>query len=85
MRLIPDGAVIRTRLDCKATNISILAVMGGAARDGQKMLLFIRNMGGESTAAWHQFLGDLDACRLRRPEFLIADGAPGLEAAFISL
>ena len=41
------------------------------AMDGQKVLLSIRNMGGESTAAWRQFLDDLDARGLKRPEFVI--------------
>ncbi len=35
-------------------------------------------MGGESTAAWRQFLDDLDVRGLKRPEFVIVDGAPGL-------
>lgn len=61
-------------------------------RDGQKVLLSIKNMGGESKAAWAAFLGDLDALALKRPEFAIipsrrllanacqaTDGAPGLE------
>ncbi len=53
--------------------------------DGQKVLLSIRNMGGESTAAWrrsgglrgrtaatvHPHLDDLDARGLKRPEFVI--------------
>lgn len=50
VRLILDGTVIRTRLDRKATNISVLAAIG-VRRDGQKVLLSIRNIGGESTAA----------------------------------
>jgi putative transposase len=48
VRLILDGTVIKTRLDKKATNISVLAAIG-VRRDGQKVLLSIRNMGGEST------------------------------------
>ncbi|MCA3475483.1 MAG: IS256 family transposase [Rhodobacter sp.] len=84
VRLILDGTVIRTRLDRKATNISVLAAIG-VRRDGQKVLLSIRNMGGESTAAWRQFLDDLDARGLKRPEFVIVDGAPGLEAALVAL
>ena len=79
-----DSTVIRTRLDRKATNISVLAAIG-VRRDGQKVLLSIRNMGGESTAAWSQFLADLDARGLKRPEFVIVDGAPGLEAALGAL
>jgi putative transposase len=84
IRLILDGTVIKTRIDKKATNISVLAAIG-VRRDGQKVLLSIRNMGGESTAAWRQFLDDLDARGLKRPEFVIVDGAPGLEAALVAL
>jgi putative transposase len=84
VRLILDGTVIRTRLDRKATNISVLAAIG-VRRDGQKILLSIRHMGGESTAAWRQFLDDLDARGLKRPAFVIVDGAPGLEAALTAL
>jgi len=84
VRLILDGTVIKTRIDKKATNISVLAAIG-VRRDGQKVLLAIRNMGGESTAAWGQFLADLDARGLQRPEFVIVDGAPGLEAALVAL
>jgi transposase-like protein len=84
VRLILDGTVIRTRLDRKAANISVLAAIG-VRRDGQKILLSIRHMGGESTAAWRQFLDDLDARGLKRPDFVIVDGAPGLEAALTAL
>ena len=84
VRLILDGTVIKTRIDKKAANISVLAAVG-VRRDGQKVLLSIKNMGGESTAAWSAFLGDLDARGLKRPEFVIVDGAPGLEAALVAL
>ena len=84
VRVILDGTVVKTRIDKKATNISVLAAIG-VRRDGQKVLLSIRNMGGESTAAWRQFVDDLDARGLRRPEFVIIDGAPGLEAALVAL
>jgi len=84
VRLILDGTVIKTRLDRKATNISVLAAVG-VRRDGQKVLLSIKNMGGESKAAWAEFLADLDARGLKRPEFVIIDGAPGLEAALVAL
>ena len=84
VRVILDGTVIRTRLDKKAANISVLAAIG-VRRDGQKILLSIRHMGGESTSAWRQFLDDLDARGLKRPDFVIVDGAPGLEAALTAL
>lgn len=84
VRVIFDGTVVKVRLDRKATNISVLAAIG-VRRDGQKVLLAVKNMGGESTAAWRQFLDDLDARGLRRPEFVVVDGAPGLEAALTGL
>jgi transposase-like protein len=46
VRLILDGTVVKTQLDRKATNISVLAAIG-VRRDGQKVLLSIKNMGGE--------------------------------------
>ena len=51
VRLILDGTVVRVRLDKKATSISPLVALGVRA-DGQKVLLAIKNMGGESEAAW---------------------------------
>jgi putative transposase len=84
VRLILDGTVVRVRLDRKATTISLLVVLG-VRRDGQKVLLAIRNMGGESEAAWRAVLDDLVGRGLRTPEFLITDGAPGLERALAAL
>jgi putative transposase len=83
-RLILDGTVVRVRLDRKATSISLLVVLG-VRRDGQKVLLAARNMGGEGEAAWRAVLDDLVARGLRTPAFLIADGAAGLEKALAAL
>jgi putative transposase len=80
VRLILDGTVVRVRLDRRATAISLLVVLG-IRRDGQKVLLAVRNMGGESEAAWRSLLDDLISRNLRAPEFVIIDGAPGLEKA----
>jgi putative transposase len=80
VRLILDGTVVRARLDRKATSISLLVVLG-IRRDGQKVLLAVRNMGGESEAAWRSLLDDLILRSLRAPDFVIIDGAPGLEKA----
>ena len=84
VRLILDGTVVKARIDRKATAISVLVAIG-VRRDGQKVLLAIRNMGGESTAAWRAFLDDLDARGLKAPEFVIVDGGQGLEAALAEL
>jgi transposase-like protein len=84
VRLILDGTVVRVRLDRKATTISLLVVLGVRA-DGQKVLLAIKSMGGESTEAWRAVLDDLINRGLRRPEFLIVDGAPGLDKAIAAV
>ncbi len=84
VRLILDGTVVRVRLDRKATNISLLVVLG-VRRDGQKVLLAVKNMGGESEAAWRGVLDGLIARGLRTPEFLITDGGAGLERALAAL
>lgn len=84
VRLILDGTVVRVRLDRKATSISLLVVLGVRA-DGQKVLLAIKSMGGESTEAWRAVLDDLIRRGLRHPEFLIVDGAPGLENAIAAV
>ena len=80
VRLILDGTVVRVRLDRKATSISLLVVLG-VRRDGQKVLLAVRNMGGESEAAWRSLLDDLVSRGLPEPGFVIIDGAAGLEKA----
>ena len=76
VRLILDGTVVRVRLDRKATSISLLVVLGVRA-DGQKVLLAIKSMGGESGEAWRTVLDNLIKRGLQRPEFLIVDGARG--------
>ena len=84
VRLILDGTVVRVRLDRKATSISLLVVIG-VREDGQKVLLAVKNMGGETAEAWRAVLDDLIDRGLRRPQFLIVDGAPGLERALAAV
>ena len=84
VRLILDGTVVRVRLDRKATSISLLVVLGVRA-DGQKVLLAIKSMGGESAEAWRSVLDGLIRRGLRRPEFLIVDGSGGLDSAIAAV
>ena len=84
VRLILDGTVVRVRLDRKATSISLLVVLG-VRQDGQKVLLAIKQMGGESAEAWRTVLDDLIKRGLRRPELLIVDGGSGLESAIAAV
>jgi transposase-like protein len=84
VRLILDGTVVRARLDRKATAISLLVVLG-IRRDGQKVLLAVRSMGGESEEAWRAVLDDLIVRGLKKPELAVVDGAAGLEKALVTL
>jgi putative transposase len=82
VRLVLDGTVVR--VDRKAAALSLLVVLG-VRRDGQKVLLAVKNMGGEGEAAWRAVLDDLVARGLRAPTFLIVDGAAGLARALAAL
>ncbi len=84
VRLILDGTAVRVRLDRKATSIALLVVIGVRA-DGQKVLLAVKAMGGESSEAWRAVLDDLIARGLRRPAFLMVDGGKGLESAIAAV
>jgi transposase-like protein len=84
VRLILDGTVVRVRLDKKATSISLLVALGVRA-DGQKVLLAIKNMGGESEAAWRTLLDGLIARGLTPPQLVIVDGGSGLDKALAAL
>ena len=57
----------------------------GVRRDGQKVLLAVKNMGGETEAAWRAVLEDLLARGLKPPALVIVDGGKGLEAALAGL
>jgi transposase-like protein len=84
VRLILDGTVVDVRLDRKATAISLLVVIG-VRMDGQKVLLAVKSMGGESSEAWRSVLDDLIDRGLRRPDLLIVDGGQGLEKAIATV
>jgi len=84
VRLILDGTVVRVQLDRKATLISLLVVLG-IRQDGQKVLLAVKNVGGETAEAWRAVLDDLIKRGVRKPEFLIVDGGSGLDAALAAI
>jgi putative transposase len=84
VRLVLDGTVVRVRLDRKATSISLLVVLG-VRDDGQKVLLAVKNLGGETKESWRTVLDDLIKRGLRKPEFLIVDGGSGLDGALAAI
>ena len=83
-RLILDGTVVRVRLDKKATSISLLVALG-VREDGQKVLLAVKNMGGESAEAWRALLDDLVKRGMQTPDLVMVDGGKGLDAALAAL
>ena len=84
VRLILDGTAVKVRLDERVTAVSLLVALG-IRRDGQKVVLAIENMGGESEAAWRQVLEGLASRGLGKPELVIVDGGKGLEAALAAV
>lgn len=84
VRLILDGTVVKVRLDHRVTALVILVALGVRA-DGQKVLLALKTMGGESEAAWRELLEGLVGRGLRPPEVVIVDGGQGLHAALRAL
>ena len=83
VRLILDGTVVRVRFDRKATSISLLVVLGvrgrpeGAARDQEHGRRGRRGL-AHCPRRSHQ-------ARAQASEFLIVDGAPGLDKAIAAV
>jgi hypothetical protein len=77
-------SIIERRLDKKASSISLL-VAPGLRADGQKVLLAIKKIAGESEAAWQALLDDIVKRGLKAPELVIVDDASGLENALAAL
>jgi putative transposase len=78
--LVFDGTVVRIRLDRKATAISLLIALG-VRRDGQKVVLAIKHMGGERQHAWRAVLDDLTGRGLVQPDLVVDDGGKGHSGA----
>ena len=69
IRLILHCTIVRVRLDKKATSISLRVALG-VRQASQKILLAVKNMGGESEAAWRALLDDLVKRGLKTPELV---------------
>jgi len=80
VRLILDGFSVRCRVGNEVLRMSVLMAMGVLA-DGQKVLLAVHGMGGESKAAWKDVLEDLTGRGLGCPALCMIDGSKGLRAA----
>jgi putative transposase len=83
--LAADALIAGTYLAGTNTRRVRRALAAPVREDGQKVLLAIKSMGAESAEAWRAVLDDLIKRGLRRPEFLIVDGAPGLDKAIAAV
>ena len=53
----------------------------GVRPNGAKVVLALRLVSDETTAAWRTLLEDLIRCRLARPQLVISDGSAGAQMA----
>jgi transposase-like protein len=78
--LLLDAIAVKVRIDRRVACVPVLVAMG--VRDtGEKVLLGLRLMGHESTAAWTTFVEDLVARGVTDPALVILDGNAGLRHA----
>jgi putative transposase len=78
--LVLDGTVVRVRLDRKATSISLLVVLG-IRRDGQKVLLAVRNRAARARRPGAVCWMIWSSMVWSEADLVIIDGAAGLEKA----
>ena len=79
-----DATFMPVRCGGKAERLPIMVAIGVRA-SGEKVLLSLAVMGGESAAAWGEFVGDLSNRGLKRVQLAIVDGTQGLERALLEL
>jgi len=75
-----DGQRVRVRADRGVTTAVVLMALGVRPR-GEKVVLALRLVSDETTAAWRSLLEALTSRGLARPELVISDGSPGAQAA----
>ncbi len=78
--LLLDGWYPKVRLGQRRVRVPVLVTMGVRA-DGQRVLLDMRLVGDESTAAWRDVIQQLQARHLGTPVLAVIDGNPGLATA----
>ena len=84
VRLVLDALSIGVRMDGTSHKLLILVALG-VNKEGEKMVLSMKDMGSESKEAWLEILRDLDARGVSQPQICVVDGNPGLEAALAQM
>ena len=80
VRLVLDALSVPTRMDGTSHRLMILVAMAITDK-GERFVVSMKDMGGESTEAWLEVVRDLVARGVTAPQLCIVDGCPGLEAA----
>ena len=75
-----DAIAVKVRVDRRVACVPVLVGMG-VRETGDKVLLGLRLMGRESTAAWTTFVEDLATRGVTDPALVIIDGNAGLRHA----
>jgi len=78
--LLLDGWYPKVRLGKRRVRVPVLVTMGVRA-DGQRVLLDMRLVGDESTAAWRDVVQQLQARHVGTPVLAVIDGNVGLAEA----
>jgi putative transposase len=79
-----DATFMPVRCGGKTESLPIMVAIG-VRSTGEKVLLSLAVMGGESAAAWGEFVGDLADRGLKRVRLAIVDGNKGLMRALREL
>jgi transposase-like protein len=77
-----DGWYPKVRIGKRRVRVPVLVTLGVRA-DGDRVLLDVRLVGDESTAAWRDVIQGLVARHIGIPSLAVIDGNPGLAAALL--
>jgi putative transposase len=78
--LLLDGWYPKVRIGKRRVRVPVLVTLGVRA-DGERVVLDVRLVGDESTAAWRDVIHTLVARHVGIPRLAVIDGNPGLAAA----
>jgi transposase-like protein len=78
--LMLDGWYPKVRIGKRRVRVPVLVTLGVRA-DGVRVVLDVRLVGDESTAAWRDVIRSLVARQIGIPTLAVIDGNPGLAAA----
>lgn len=84
VRLVLDALCMDVRMDGTSHKLLILVALG-VNKDGDRMVLSMKDMGSESKEAWLEVLRDLESRGVQQPQICIVDGNPGIEAALAQI